>query len=165
MDIKHVILAGDSAGGNLVISVTLLAILRGFRKPDALVPIYPVLSMVNDHFYPSSLITLDCDLLHTAFVQAMRGCYLRNGGEQSIICSPINAPDCLLKKLPPVVMFVCEIDSLRDQEFHFADRLLNAVDDEPNRLQIFYLRDYIHGSQSIRFLGIDEYERGNAACI
>jgi hormone-sensitive lipase len=44
MDIKHFILCGDSAGGHLVTSVSLLAGLRGFRKPDAIMPIYPVYS-------------------------------------------------------------------------------------------------------------------------
>ena len=45
MDIKRIVFAGDSAGGHLTQSVTLLAMLRGFRLPDAIVSLYPVLSM------------------------------------------------------------------------------------------------------------------------
>ena len=35
------ILTGDSAGGNLVITVTIMAIEKGFSVPDLLVPAYP----------------------------------------------------------------------------------------------------------------------------
>jgi len=59
MKIRHVILSGDSAGGHLAVSVTLLAILRGFRKPDALLVHYPVWSMDITRFFPSSLLTVD----------------------------------------------------------------------------------------------------------
>jgi acetyl esterase/lipase len=45
MDVKHIILAGDSAGGHLAVAVTFLAILRGFRKPDGLLLYYPVFSI------------------------------------------------------------------------------------------------------------------------
>ena len=33
--------AGDSAGGNLTIGVTILAIEKGFRIPDGILPAYP----------------------------------------------------------------------------------------------------------------------------
>jgi acetyl esterase/lipase len=45
MDIQTIILTGDSAGGHLSISVSMLAALRGFRKPDGIVPIYPILTV------------------------------------------------------------------------------------------------------------------------
>jgi len=45
MDVKHIILAGDSAGGHLAVAVSILAILRGFRKPDGLLLHYPVFSI------------------------------------------------------------------------------------------------------------------------
>jgi len=59
MKIKHVILAGDSAGGHLALSVTLLAILRGFRRPDALLVHYPVWHIDVNRFFPSLLLSLD----------------------------------------------------------------------------------------------------------
>ena len=45
MDVKQIILAGDSAGGHLAVAVCLLAALRGFRRPDGLLLHYPVFSI------------------------------------------------------------------------------------------------------------------------
>jgi len=45
MDIKQIILAGDSAGGHLAVSVSFLAAIRGFRKPHGLLMHYPVFSI------------------------------------------------------------------------------------------------------------------------
>ena len=35
------VLTGDSAGANLAIAVTMLAIREGIRVPDVIVPVYP----------------------------------------------------------------------------------------------------------------------------
>lgn len=53
MDIKHFILVGDSAGGHLATSVSLLAAIRGFRIPDGIVMHYPVFTMDIFRFFPS----------------------------------------------------------------------------------------------------------------
>jgi acetyl esterase/lipase len=52
MKLEHIILAGDSAGGHLAVAVALLAVIRGFRKPDGILVHYPVFS-VDPRFYPS----------------------------------------------------------------------------------------------------------------
>ena len=67
MDLEHIILAGDSAGAHLAVAVSFLASLRGFRLPDGLLNIYPVYS-VGTKFYPSSLLSLDEELLSTVFL-------------------------------------------------------------------------------------------------
>lgn len=53
MDLKHIILVGDSAGGHLAVSVSILAVLRGFRIPDGILMHYPVLTMDTSRFFPS----------------------------------------------------------------------------------------------------------------
>ena len=40
---QRIVLTGDSAGGNLVVAVTMLAIANKIRQPDFLFPIYPAL--------------------------------------------------------------------------------------------------------------------------
>ena len=45
LDIKKFILTGDSAGGHLSVTVSFLAILRGFRAPDGIFGHYPCLSI------------------------------------------------------------------------------------------------------------------------
>ena len=42
LDIDKWVFAGDSAGGHLTFSVSLLAMLRGFRVPDGIFAHYPV---------------------------------------------------------------------------------------------------------------------------
>lgn len=64
LDIKKFILAGDSAGGHLALSVTLLAMLRGFRLPDGIFVHYPVLTIDPLMFFPSHLIAVDEELLN-----------------------------------------------------------------------------------------------------
>lgn len=63
IDFKNVVLVGDSAGGNLVISITVMAIKRGFRKPDALKPCYPSTIASPDSFWPSILCAIDDSFL------------------------------------------------------------------------------------------------------
>ena len=38
---RKIVLVGDSAGGNLVAALTILAIMRNYRKPDGLILSYP----------------------------------------------------------------------------------------------------------------------------
>jgi len=38
---KKIILVGDSAGGNLITALTIMAIQRGYRVPDGLILAYP----------------------------------------------------------------------------------------------------------------------------
>ena len=102
MDIDKVILTGDSAGGHLCLSVTLLCLLRGFRVPDGIVLLYPSLTMDIDRFYPSSLMMSDDEILSTSFVAFCSACVIRKGGNPKAnpLISPVVAPDCLLRLLP-----------------------------------------------------------------
>jgi acetyl esterase/lipase len=120
MDLEHIILTGDSAGGHLSVSVALLAQLRGFRAPDSIFAHYPVFETAMK-FSPSLLLAIDEWLLSECFLSVVMGCFLRNGGnpDQNCICSPMLAPASMLNKLPRVYMTACEIDVLRDHSFLF----------------------------------------------
>jgi hormone-sensitive lipase len=59
---------GDSAGGNLVTAVTIMAINRGFRKPDGIILCYPALSLSKLRFTPSLLQAVDDKLLPYPFL-------------------------------------------------------------------------------------------------
>ena len=102
MDIKRIVFAGDSAGGHLTQSVTLLAMLRGFRLPDAIMTIYPVLSMNIQTFFPSSLMMADDEVISTGFVTFAVACVVRKGGNAELnpIMSPVIAPDFMLRRIP-----------------------------------------------------------------
>lgn len=127
MKLEHIIFAGDSAGGHLATSVAMLAILRGFRRPDSIFAHYPVFAC-DVRFFPSALLCMDEWLLSEAFMGCVMSCFLRNGGNPEIspICTPMMAPEGLLNLLPRVFMTCCEADPLRDQSVAFLDRLLKA---------------------------------------
>lgn len=55
IDPKHVIVTGDSAGGNLAISIAINAIKKNKRKPDGLFLFYP-----SDFFFLVLLLNLLC---------------------------------------------------------------------------------------------------------
>ena len=115
MKLEHIILAGDSAGGHLAVAVSMLAILRGFRKPDGLIVHYPDFS-VGPKFYPSTLLCLDDELLSHTFLKFVLACFTRNGGntETCPIISPMSACDGILNRLPKIVILASECDVLRD---------------------------------------------------
>ena len=52
---SKIILVGDSAGGNLICGITILAIQNNFRIPDHLIWAYPGLDFSTNRFYPSLL--------------------------------------------------------------------------------------------------------------
>jgi acetyl esterase/lipase len=148
MDIKSIILAGDSAGGHLAVAVSFLAAIRGFRRPDAILVHYPVLAIDSQRFFPSMLLSMDEELLSQPFMKFCLACFIRNGGNpgQSPILSPIVASPKLLNLLPQMRIFACEIDSLRDQALLFCHKIILADEGRSkDRVKLIYMREYIHG--------------------
>ena len=116
VDIQKIVLAGDSAGGHLTMSVTNLCLLRGIRPPDGLLVLYPVLTLSLTTFFPSSLMMADDEILSSGFISFCSACITRKGGNPDAdpILSPLVSPDAMLRLLPPTQFVVCEIDGLRD---------------------------------------------------
>ena len=116
MDLEHVILVGDSAGGHLAMTVSMLAALRGFRIPDAILAHYPVFCIDDTRFFPSILMSVDDELLSSSFMEFALTCFTRKGGktDSNPILSPVHAQSTLLKLLPQVKIMASEIDPLRD---------------------------------------------------
>ena len=71
-----IILVGDSAGGNLVASVTTMAIERKFRVPDGLILCYPALNLSKKYFTPSLLLALDDPILPYPFLKMCINSYI-----------------------------------------------------------------------------------------
>ena len=119
MDIDKFVFVGDSAGGHMTYSVTMLAMLRGFRLPDGILSIYPVFSLDMQTFYPSTLMTADDEIISSGFMSFCSACTMRKGGNPavSLLASPIMAPDAVLRIMPKTHFIVCEIDGLRDQAY------------------------------------------------
>jgi len=135
---RQIILAGDSAGGNLVCAVTIMAIERKFRVPDGLLLAYPGkslssifplialnLSMTNN-FVPSLLLSLDDPILPFPFLKMCLESYIGEGlnPETNYYISPGVAPDSILQQFPQTRIMVASNDPLRDQSFQFALRMV-----------------------------------------
>ena len=136
-------------------AVTYLSILRGFRVPDGIIPLYPVY-FCDNRFTPSKLLQLDEWLLSERFKSAMYTMFLKDGGscENNPILTPTLAPAGLLKRMPRTILVACEIDVLRDHALTMLDKM---IDHCGNKVKLIYLRDTIHGFCS--FSGqVNEYK-------
>lgn len=68
---KRVVLTGDSAGGNLIASLSLLSIMCQVRIPDGIMMSYPALFLNSTYYTPRNLISLDDILLPYYFLKAI----------------------------------------------------------------------------------------------
>jgi len=120
---------GDSAGGNLVAAVTLMAIKRGFRVPDALVLCYPALNLSKEIFTPSMLLAVDDPILPYPFLKMCIESYIGGGGggecdpKKLVYMSPGMAGEEELARFPKTRIMVASNDPLRDESFKMAYRL------------------------------------------
>ena len=105
MDINKFVLAGDSAGGHLVMQVPNLCMLRGFRKPDGLLCIYPSLTFDLEYFLPSSMLMCDDPILNANIILLIKACIVRReeSGDPMTnpMMSPLITPPEMLRLLPP----------------------------------------------------------------
>ena len=119
------ILAGDSAGGNLAVAVSMMARERGGPELEGQVLIYPVLDAgMSSESY--QLFAED----HGLTAETMAWFWQMYVGEpgtparRNPLASPVEASD--LSGLPPTMLLVAEYDVLRDEGILFARRLSDA---------------------------------------
>ena len=125
---EKVIVTGDSAGGHIATAVVTLAILRGFRVPDSLLLHYPTGNCNPNHFFPSTMLTLDDPILGLPLMLYVGSAFARKGGDPSNNCllSTIYTPASIWQKFPPVRMLACEVDPLRDNALYLAYNMRRA---------------------------------------
>lgn len=78
MNIKpsKIIMIGDSAGGNLIASLAILAIVSGLTIPEKLIMAYPALDLSLHRFYPSLINGVNDILLNFNLMKFMRDKYI-----------------------------------------------------------------------------------------
>ena len=84
--INNIILAGDSAGGNLCTALTLLCIKKCYKIPLACILSYPASFVGPDRFVPSLLYSLEDVLLPTKFLKSALNSYSGKINETNPLC-------------------------------------------------------------------------------
>eukprot|EP00090_Calanus_glacialis_P017065 TRINITY_DN26667_c0_g1_i1.p1 TRINITY_DN26667_c0_g1~~TRINITY_DN26667_c0_g1_i1.p1 ORF type:complete len:514 (-),score=74.73 TRINITY_DN26667_c0_g1_i1:202-1596(-) len=140
---KQIILSGDSAGGNLVASLTLKTITNCIRIPDSLVLSYAAL-LVQFYPSPSRLLTLIDPLLMASFMIKCLNAYkdpnylkslprsledeleMAASTEDNIFLSPLMAGTNLLKQFPRTLVIETDMDACLDENVKFSSNLIDA---------------------------------------
>lgn len=125
VDTSHLILAGDSVGGNMVIALTFLAKERKGPKIDAQILFYPVTSSdLNTESYHQFA---DGPWLTKPAMEWFWNAYEPNAQtRKNILLSPLNATIDQLKGLPRAIVITAECDVLRDEGEEYAHKLMQA---------------------------------------
>ena len=122
-DSTHMAVAGESAGGNLAVTVGMMARDSAARKPLHIVSVYPVAS--NDPNTPSKLLYTNAKPLSTTALPWFLMYYLNNPATES--ASPlISLVNANLSGLPPTTIIGAEIDPLQSEGKTLADKLTAA---------------------------------------
>ncbi|MBG6291764.1 MULTISPECIES: alpha/beta hydrolase [Pseudomonas] len=122
VDIARLVVAGDSAGGNLSAALCLALRDTGEPLPGAQALIYPAL---GDQPTPSRTQCANAPLLTSEEVDNCLNAYLsRPADRRDPLALPLMAED--LRGLPPAFIAVAEFDPLRDDGALYRDRLRAA---------------------------------------
>ena len=122
---SKIILIGDSAGGNLISAISVLAIKWGIRVPDMLILLYPALQFSIESVFPSMFYFLTDPALNLSFARFINDSYIQDhkSAKTDYFLSPLKTPDDILAKFPKTKILVGTKDPLRDECYVFLNRL------------------------------------------
>lgn len=135
LHVKSITAMGDSAGGNLTYTLSLLDRQMGTNYIDKAVALYPVTYQGNNQKLrstfdnPEPIIAQENPAEIETYINNFNGSqglisdwYIKNSDPESMYISPLNAPEELLKKLPKTLFIVGEFDPLRLQGEAFYNK-------------------------------------------
>jgi len=147
---EHIILAGDSAGGNLAAALALR--LHGQGQPaHALILLAPWLDMRVENYESYNRLAPDGIVFDAPFMAFARASYAPFEAWDNCYASPINAK---LEDLPPTLIVVGSADPLFDQSTRFVGRARAAM---LSHIELVSYDDMPHCFYS--FPGLFEQER------
>jgi len=122
---QKVIIAGDSAGGNLALALTLRCIRAGVKVPDGCLLIYPCLSVSGESASPSYLQAIGDHMLPASLLKLVASAYVAEGFKnmEDPFISPMVASDELLQRMPPVRIIAGSKDPLYDDNWRLIHKM------------------------------------------
>ena len=137
IEFDEIILAGDSAGGNLILSLTYLLIMNKIKLPKAIFLFYPALKIDINTLVPSYLNSINDFILEYHLLKFCIESYcgkLTDNGKiitdtRNQFLSPLFMDNNILKLLPPIRIFGGSCDPLRDDSFYLMEKLLKLNKD------------------------------------
>jgi len=118
---KSIVLAGDSAGGNLALSTALRARDAGLPRPSAVVSFSGAFDLAGDGASHREL--ADAPLVNRSMAQLATSLYVGSGDPRSAQVTPLHAD---VSRLPPTLLHVGTWELLRDDSVEMARRLQAA---------------------------------------
>lgn len=139
MKISNIILVGDSAGGNLCLSLTEILIIKGIKLPKALILPYPATKLSMNTLSLSYLNSLNDPILNYPLLKYCLDSYRQGKVEETNpFLSPLYMKDLVMQNLPPVYIIGGSSDPLRDDYVEFYSRLVkNKVQSELYEIKYF----------------------------
>ncbi len=135
LHVESITAMGDSAGGNLTYTLSLLDRQLGTNYVDKAVSLYPVTYQGNNQKLrgifddPTQIIAKENPTEIKTYINNFNGSnglisnwYIKDSNSDSMYISPLNAPEELLKKLPKTLFMVGEFDPLRLQGEAFYNK-------------------------------------------
>lgn len=122
----RIVIAGDSAGGNLSAAITYMAIKAGIRVPDGCYMFYPALNLHNVKYTPSYFLAIDDPILPYNCLMLCLDSYVSSSSrpETDPFLSPIAVSDEILKHFPPCRIATGTNDPLHDDTWRYLIKLL-----------------------------------------
>jgi len=130
LKINNIILLGDSAGGNLILSLTYILLIRGMRLPNMILLAYPAVKMNILPLSLSYLNSLYDPLLDYNLLSFCLRSYLgENSDEYNPFLSPLYMNPKIIKYLPKLKIYGGTADPLRDDYVEFFHKCNKAFVD------------------------------------
>ena len=124
--INHLILLGDSAGGNLILSLIYILLIRGIKLPNMIILAYPAVKMNIIPLSLSYLNSLYDPLLDYNLLSFCLKSYLgENNYEYNPFLSPLYMDNKIIKYLPKIKIYGGTGDPLRDDYIEFFHKCNN----------------------------------------
>ncbi|HYV15344.1 MAG TPA: alpha/beta hydrolase [Conexibacter sp.] len=138
---SRIVVAGDSAGGNLALALALHAAEQDLPRPAALILLSPWADLTHSGASFTANALLDPFLPPIALRRAARTALGGADAADWRIASPLFAPDELWPQLPPTLIQVGSTEILHDDGVRVADRLTTAG--VPAELHVFERQPHV----------------------